>query len=152
MIVDKTRKVLHKTLRDYKKSMSVSCKPFFIDEGSTEEDGSKTKSLQLVLIKPKKPSDSTQMNVVKNLKGEEVGSFAEMNVKLCKLSGRINQQLTDLSLVDVISGLVPDIVEKMETLKKATVSPDKPKVGDLLFYCATLVLGSTNDLNNNMTV
>ena len=49
-----------------------------------------------------------------------------------KLSGKVNRQLTALNPVETISGLVPQILEEMETLKKATVTPNKPKVSN---YC-----------------
>ena len=79
-MVDKTRKVLHKTLREYKKVMSVSCRPFFVDEGAEGGDGKQSIELCKVLLKPRTPSEAVSMKSVKNLKGEEVGSFEEMKV------------------------------------------------------------------------
>ena len=77
-MVDKTRKVLHKTLRDYKKAMSVSCRPFFVDEGAEGGDVKQSIELNKVLLKPRTPAEALTMKTVKNLKGDEVGSFEEM--------------------------------------------------------------------------
>ena len=79
-MVDKTRKVLHKTLRDYKKAMSVSCRPFFVDEGAEGGDVKQSIELNKVLLKPRTPAEALTMKTVKNLKGDEVGSFEEMKV------------------------------------------------------------------------
>ena len=128
IMVDKTRKVLHKALREYKKIVSVSCKQYFVDEGSSEvADPTKVTTIEKVLVKSFKPTAPMVISSIKNFKLEDIGSFEKLSNQAFQISLKINKQLLSMNLVEEISELTPNVVSEMDKLQKLTVNPAKPK-------------------------
>ena len=127
-MVDKTRKVLHKALREYKKAIAAPCRQYFIDEGtSNQEEQEKIHTIEKVLVKAFRASAPRLIRSVKNFKQEDIGSYDKLSSQAFNISVKINKRLTDMKLIDDIAELTPNIVTEMEKLQKLTVDASKSK-------------------------
>ena len=127
-MVEKTRKVLHKALREYKKAVSEPCKNYFIDEGSeTVVDGSSPVGLDQVLEISTVPSTPLVYQNIVNLKNIEIGSYEKLSKQAYNIQRKILHEIRNRNLVEPISELVPNIVTEMEKLQKLDVTRSKTK-------------------------
>ena len=128
-MIDKTRKVLHKALREYKKAVSLPCKAHFIDEGSPEAPSAEERNIEVqkVLRNPVKPAEPKVLQSILNLKQVEVGTFTKLSQQAHQLSVKINQQLGQFNMVGEIADLVPELVSEMEKLTNLQVNQRSTK-------------------------
>jgi hypothetical protein len=130
-MVDKTRKTMHKTLKQFVKAVSTPCTPSLVDAGDPEESatGLKSSSAELVIattaaVAPKAPR---HIQTIYNVQMKPVGSFVRLSRKAFTLSQTIGQQMSSLSLLEDIADLVPSIATELETLASLKVDETKSK-------------------------
>ena len=130
-MVDKTRKTMHKTLKQFTKAATLSCQGSLLDSGDPEEMSgglmlADTHGPQLIAA-AKQPKSPAVLSVVLNLRLEPLGSFARLSLKSFTMSQTVKRRLTDLSLMDDLADLVPSIVTEVETMAALRVDETKSK-------------------------
>jgi len=125
-IVDKTRQTLHKTMREYQKSISIPCKPFFTE---TEVDNHKEHVLEKTVIEVVSGGKWNQavlsMRDTISAQGKNLGSLKLLDKRAAKWSGKILTELRQIEVVSDLADLLPSMVTEMDKLRSLTV--DKVK-------------------------
>ena len=126
-MVDKTRKVIHKTIREYKKSVLQLCKPFFLDD-ATENGEDEVGIVIMSKIEVNAPNDSAEhVLTIINGKGEQVGTYSTMAKRAFKFCNKICKNINEVNLASNIAELTPNIIREMEVLQNLDVTRSKPK-------------------------
>ena len=105
-IVEKSRKMLHKTMREYEKAVSVPAKGFFVEGelGSGEEEPVLAVGRQLVV---------RQDVVVNGRDGGPVGSLGYLARRAARHARSLGAKLAGLEVVSEVADLLPRLVEEM---------------------------------------
>ena len=121
-MIDKTRKILHKTIREYKKQITLPCRNFLLENASDTE----ITDPQPVFLKPERVMHTTALAEsfldIKSGKGEIVGNCATMSSKAVRLTTKIRKHLKEVNFGSTISELTPEIIREMEILQNLDVN------------------------------
>ena len=118
-VVDKSRKMLHKTMREYQKAVSLPAKPCFVEaqlEDEVESDEGGSNSLDI----PKLSSSQQLVDsdvTVRSMTGKDCGSLSHLLRRATKLSRGLTTKLSSSQLVGEVKDLLPFLVAEMEKLR-----------------------------------
>ncbi len=131
-MVDKTRKTMHKTLKQFTKAVSVPCTPSLLDSGDAEETSAGLTALDCPednqLIGAAAPAGLPRyLQVILSPKLEPLGTFIKLRARAFSMSVKIKKQLNGLSLQEDIADLVPTIVRELEGLAALKVDETKSR-------------------------
>ena len=124
-IVDKSRKMLHKTMRDYQKAVSLPAKPCFVEAEFEGEEESEDVGQNKIKLARELSSSLEQVErevVVRSLTGKECGSLSHLLRRATRLSRGLTSKLANSQLVGEVKDLLPFLVAEMEKLR--ALSPD----------------------------
>jgi len=128
IIVEKTRKTLHKTLREFEKSISVKCSSFMTEMKNDEEKkDSVVKKISDVICKPPALKEPLAVSTVTSSNGKIVRSFKSLQSKADKLTRKVVNKFQNLTLVEDIAEMLPNVITEMEKLQGLTVDLKKTK-------------------------
>ena len=121
-MIDKTRRILHKTIRDYRKQVILPCTSFLLENASDTE----ITDPQPIFLKPERMIHTTALAEsfldIKNGKGEIVANCATMSSKAVRLTTKIRKHLKEVDFGSSISELTPEIIREMEVLQNLDVN------------------------------
>jgi midasin (ATPase involved in ribosome maturation) len=131
-MVDKTRKTMHKTLKQFTKAVNVPCTPSLLDSGDAEETSAGLTSLYCPedsqLIGAAAPAGPPRhLQVILSPKLEPLGTFVKLRSRAFSMSVKIRKQLNGLSLQEDIADLVPTIVRELEGLAALKVDETRSR-------------------------
>merc|ERR1712106_1134150 len=125
-IVDKTRKTLHKTMREYQKNISIPSKAFFTEtqlDSSGQDQACQTVSdvvsgggWRLV---------ARSGHQVTSAQGKQLGSLELLDKRAAKWSGKILAELRQVEVVADLTDLLPSVVTEMDKLRGLNVDKKK---------------------------
>ena len=121
-IVDKSRKMLHKTMREYQKAVSLPAKPCFVEaqlEDEVEPDDVVQNRISELSTSPGQVENEL---MVKSMTGKECGSLFHLLRRATRLSRGLTSKLANSQLVGEVKDLLPFLVAEMEKLR--ALAPD----------------------------
>ena len=121
-IVDKSRKMLHKTMREYQKAVSLPAKPCFVEaqfEGEEEcEDVGQNKITHSEQTGSQEEVEKEVL--VRSMTGKECGNLSHLLRRATRLSRGLTSKLASSQLVGEVKDLLPFLVAEMEKLRALT--------------------------------
>ena len=121
-IVDKSRKMLHKTMRDYQKAVSLPAKPCFVEaqfEGEEESEDAGQNKITLRDLSSSQEQVEREV-LVRSLAGKECGNLSHLLRRATRLSRGLTSKLASSQLVGEVKDLLPFLVAEMEKLRALT--------------------------------
>ena len=120
-IVDKSRKMMHKTMREYQKAISKPAREHFMEveeqAGKGREDTGKSVTIAEVLVAGEKEVVVAADVTVRSQTGKEFGSLAHLTRRAVRWCGNMTAALGRLEVASVPGDMVVEVVEEMETLR-----------------------------------
>eukprot|EP00092_Neocalanus_flemingeri_P022654 GFUD01024574.1.p1 GENE.GFUD01024574.1~~GFUD01024574.1.p1 ORF type:complete len:2240 (+),score=854.36 GFUD01024574.1:478-6720(+) len=125
-IVEKTRRTLHKTMREYQKSISLPCQTFFT-ESSLDSQGQEQKcqTVSDMVCSLRLGRVVRADYKVTSAQGKDLGSLQHLDKRATKWSGNILAELRKVEVVSDLADLLPSVVSEMEKLKGLVVDSNK---------------------------
>jgi len=125
-IVEKTRKTLHKTMREYQKSISLPCKNFFTESASDSQgQEQKDQTASDVVCCRRWSRVVSSDNEVTTAQGKDIGSLQHLDKRAAKWTGNLLNELKEVEVVSDLADLLPSMVSEMEKLKGLIVDKNK---------------------------
>ena len=118
-VVDKSRKMLHKTMREYQKAVSLPAKPCFVEAQLEEEvESDQVGSNGLDILKLSSSQQLVDSDVsVRSMTGKDCGSLSHLLRRATRLSRGLTTKLSSSQLVGEVKDLLPFLVAEMEKLR-----------------------------------
>ena len=118
-VVEKTRKTLHKTLREFQKAFSAPCRSYFSEISVTEQEGAAAGPGAAM-------KDLVCSTVWRGGPGCG-GRLAQLDKRAARWSGQLLSRLAGLELVTELQQLLPALVTEIDSLRGLAVEPSKPE-------------------------
>ena len=118
-VVDKSRKMLHKTMREYQKAVSLPAKPCFVEAQLVEEvESDQVGSNGFDILKLSSSQQLVDSDVsVRSMTGKDCGSLSHLLRRATRLSRGLTTKLSSSQLVGEVKDLLPFLVAEMEKLR-----------------------------------
>ena len=144
-IMDKTKKALHKVLRDYQKNISNPCNEFFKEasfDSVKAEDVTDTFENGILIRTPTtlgfnvlssqgrkigKCSIYVQYNSMIYKHSIILGTLSALDVKCIKWSCKTSDTLSNSDIVTTITKILPEVISEMDELRNLCVDRTKPE-------------------------
>ena len=126
--VEKSRKMLHKTVREYQKAVSARAQSHFVEPAEQEEKGKQeveVRRVKDVIMTSSNLETISQDVLVKGGAGQEFGRLAHLAKRARKWSKSLASTLEEGKVVQEVQELLPHLAEEVEKLR--SLAPDLKK-------------------------
>ena len=127
-IIEKTRKTLHKTLREFEKNISVKSSTFMTEMKTDQvKKESIVEKISDVICKTLVFEEPISIFTVTSSNGRIVRNFKDLQIKADKLTKKAINKLEKPTLAEDLSEMLPTVTTEMEKLQGLSVDLKKTK-------------------------
>ena len=121
-VVEKSRKILHKSLRDYQKAVAMPAKDHFVEE-VVEKVEERMKDVEEVMLEVEEKEVSVTRDVmVVSLEGKEVGRLQHLTRRTAKLARSLTTRVRRSEVAKDVGDMLPSLVAEVDKLR--ALAPD----------------------------